>query len=217
MKKSSLIDEIVKKTNNNRKKSLRSIPPVIPLEGNNPRKGRRRKTDWSKVTKNNKEKRESKYIDDCGNVINTILDIPSHSAEKTYVSVESVQSNEPMVLPLDQETSILTLPIETEEAQILKLDTMSELSILIGSANSFRYTIAYGLYRDGVKISQITQDREMDKPIHTARLWKETPSITWIDTPEPGYHTYEVRIYTSGNDVISSNALTRSLNCLLIG
>jgi hypothetical protein len=42
-------------------------------------------------------------------------------------------------------------------------------------------------------------------------------NTTWIDTPAVGTHTYEIRITVTGTNIVSTTALTRALNAVLVG
>ncbi|SHJ02701.1 hypothetical protein SAMN02746098_05035, partial [Desulfosporosinus lacus DSM 15449] len=132
-------------------------------------------------------------------------------------TLSSAQSSSSLALPITTEVSVLSLPVTTTTGQTLKLDSMSEVEITTTASTNYQYTINYELFLDGASIATVTVEKDTDSQSATARLFGEIPSLTWIDTPTAGSHTYEIRITVTGTNLTSAVALTRALNVLIFG
>ena len=102
----------------------------------------------------------------------------------------------------------------TVDAQRLKVDSMAEVEITTGTLTPYQYTITYNLYQDGVSIAEVTVEKAQDNVPLTTRVLGEVPNLTWISTPSPGSHIFEVRIRVTGTNIASAVALTRALNII---
>ncbi|WP_223703385.1 hypothetical protein [Sutcliffiella deserti] len=122
------------------------------------------------------------------------------------------QSGEGAVLPIEEETTVLSVTVNADADQSVKVDSVAEVDIIVGLSTTFQYTIEYSLYRDGVLLATLTENNEGDKPAGTVRLFSEIPNLTWIDTPGAGAHTYEVRLTVTGTNILTATVSTRSLN-----
>ena len=126
------------------------------------------------------------------------------------------QTEEAAVLPVGVETSVLTVVVNSDANQSVKIDSVAEVDIVVGLSTTFQYTIEYFLYRDGILLATLTENNEGDKPAGIVRLFSDAPNLTWIDVPGAGMHTYEIRLTVTGNNVLTATVNTRSLNVIAL-
>ncbi|WP_430788534.1 collagen-like triple helix repeat-containing protein [Virgibacillus flavescens] len=124
------------------------------------------------------------------------------------------QSEVAMVLPVGVETSVLTVAVNTEEDQSVKIDSVAEIDIIVGLSSTFQFAIEYSLYRDGIVLATVTENDEGDKPAGIVRLYSDVPNLTWVDTPGVGPHTYEIRLTVTGTNILTATVNTRALNVI---
>ncbi|MGP4070124.1 hypothetical protein ACTWP7_16080 [Halobacillus sp. B29] len=122
------------------------------------------------------------------------------------------QMQEAAVLPVDVETTVLTVAVTSDAGQSLKIDSVAEIDIIVGLSTTFQYNIQYSLYRDGTLLATLLENNEGDKPGGIVRLFSDVPSLTWVDLPGAGMHTYEIRLTVTGTNILTATVNTRSLN-----
>jgi len=135
-------------------------------------------------------------------------------------TLSATQSTTAVMLPLNFRVPVLSLLVTPTVNQAVKLDSMSEVEITgtVGATN--QYKISYGLFRDGVLISSISVEKNVEKDQGSTSLsgkaFGEVPNITWVDTPVAGSYTYDIEITVTGTNITSATAFARSLNALVI-
>ena len=120
-------------------------------------------------------------------------------------------------IPATVATTILSRTITTTSGQILKLDSMADISMTTNATDS-NYTILYNLL-DGVTIiASLTLQNAFHFDAGTGRVYIEIPNMTWIDTPSAGPHTYSIQVTITTTGFASpSSATTRALNIISLG
>lgn len=126
------------------------------------------------------------------------------------------QTEDGVAVPVDVETTVLTVAVNSDAGQSLKIDSVAETDIIVGLSSTFQYTIEYSLYRDATLLSTITENAEGDKPVAIVRLFSDILSLTWVDLPGAGMHTYEIRLTITGTNILTATANTRSLNVIAL-
>lgn len=150
--------------------------------------------------------------------------VSSISTGGTYPTYFFTQSNTlpPLDIPPDLETTILTLPAFTTQAnQRVKLDAFFQLIVgSVISAPSFGYNLNIQLYRNSSSILSIdVSANEYSKPVSVG-VYRELPILTWTDIPPTtGMQKYEIRVrritFGNENNIDSVAVFSRALNAMV--
>lgn len=126
------------------------------------------------------------------------------SEKKNYLF--STQTKDSLSIPIGSEIAILNQNKNIPFKQKFKIDSMAEIT-LNSKVNSFsKFSINYGLFRNGLMITNFSIERSFENSI------TEVPNLTWIDNPPAGLNAYEIRITIRGTNIVAAFAKTRALN-----
>ena len=93
---------------------------------------------------------------------------------------------------------------------------MAAISMTTGTEDATNYTIEYNLLLDGGIIASETIKMAFTLGTDTQNII-ELPSMTWIDAPSAGPHTYRIDVTITGTIISPSSAITRALNIVTLG
>lgn len=122
------------------------------------------------------------------------------------------------LLPTGTVISLELPPLTTLEGESIKLDSTFRVYLETESATSHSLNISYVLRRLGDEPEILTSSPvDRQNVFSTATTTTDTyfPNITWLDTPPPGTHIYQVEISAITADNITVLEVTnRSLNAV---
>lgn len=131
----------------------------------------------------------------------------------------SSEDNDPLsLLPVETVRS-LTLPtVITNEGEHIKLDSTFRVYFETTNTSSHNLDISYVLRRLGDEPETLTSapvNRSRTFSTNTATSDTYFPNITWIDSPPPGTHIYQVDITAlTANNISVLEVTNRSLNAV---
>lgn len=85
---------------------------------------------------------------------------------------------------------ILTIPPFSTGGQLVKIDAMAVVNFKSSAGTEFVYIIVHSLVRDNIVIAQA---RETGESTNFGDVTL-TSTLTWVDIPPPGVHTYQTRV-----------------------
>lgn len=119
-------------------------------------------------------------------------------------------------LPLGIETDVLSTSITTTN-EIVKIDSAVLIRLQTETGLNYEYDIFYRIYRDGLFLTQFRLEQGGQKEVNENFTFSLSPSVTWVNAPGPGTHTYQVRLQLNAAlNIGSATAETRSLNLLAV-
>jgi hypothetical protein len=123
-------------------------------------------------------------------------------------SIFSSQANNAVsLLPTGTVVSLELPPLTTSEGDTIKLDSTATITFSTGSVSSYILNVSYILRRTGSSPAVLTNASiSSSRTFSAAVTSRDTtfPTITWVDTPPAGTHTYRIEISASTATNISS-------------